>query len=374
MKSQIDITDDLADVFMIQSLREGYCDYLAAKEQDKRNDFANYMIKKGNFDKITYSEKFDRISQLMIMYDKIEFPIANFGFELHGKIEEIANINRDLPIWFYSDRQVTTDELSDDDAMKMKPIIMSAIKNINFSDTHVSYAVKRRGSIEELYSTIYDMMYNHKSEVFDEILQEDATIGYGMYSANEQPNPDSPSAHILYSHKVIMTLVKSMMVYLILNKSGECDYYSKVFTNFNTEINLNVAYGMIKTQLSYIMERQPAFESLSEIMSFRKKKKKAIHDFREEINSLECLLKEGASEVALQKAINDVRFANEVLIKNSPSKKIAQIATYISVPISVIEFLTFGTPFSMVIGVVGTIAQLRADINDRQSDWLFIAR
>lgn len=302
MKSQIDITDDLADVFMIQSLREGYCDYLAAKEQDKRNDFANYMIKKGNFDKITYREKFDRISQLMIMYDKIEFPIANFGFELHGKIEEIANINRDLPIWLYSDRQVTTDELSDDDAMKMKPIIMSAIKNINFSDTHVSYAVKRRGSIKELYSTIYDMMYNHKSEVFDEILQEDATIGYGMYSANEQPNPDSPSAHILYSHKVIMTLVKSMMVYLILNKSGECDYYSKVFTNFNTEINLNVAYGMIKTQLSYIMERQPAFESLSEIISFRKRKKKAIHDFREEINSLECLLKEGASEVALQKA------------------------------------------------------------------------
>ena len=374
MKSQIDITDDLADVFMIQSLREGYCDYLAAKEKDKRNDFANYMIKKGNFDKIAYREKFDRISQLMIMYDKIEFPIANFGFELHGKIEEIANINRDLPLWLYSDRQVTTDELSDDDAMKMKPIIMSAIKNINFSDTHVSYAVKRRGSIEELYSTIYDMMYNHKSEVFDEILQKDAIIGYGMLSENEQPNPDSPSAHILYSHKVIMTLVKSMMVYLILNKSGECDYYSKVFTNFNTEINLNVAYGMIKTQLSYIMERQPAFESLSEIMSFRKKKKKAIHDFREEINSLECLLKEGASEVALQKAINDVRFANEILIKNSPSKKIAQIATYISVPVSVIEFLTFGTPFSMVIGVVGTIAQLRADINNKQSDWLFIAR
>lgn len=45
MKSQIDITDDLADVFMIQALREGYCDYLTAREQNERSDFANYMIK-----------------------------------------------------------------------------------------------------------------------------------------------------------------------------------------------------------------------------------------------------------------------------------------------------------------------------------------
>lgn len=374
MKAQIDITDDLADVFMIQALREGYCDYLTAREQNRRDDFANYMIRKGNFDKVTYREKFDRISQLMIMYDKIEFPIANWGFVLHGKIEEIANLNRNLPIWVYSDRQIMTDELSDDDAMKMKPIIMSAIKNINFSDSHVLYAVERRGSIEELYSTVYDMMYNHKSGVFDIMLQKDAIIGYSMLSENEPPDPDSPSAHILYTHRVIITLVKNMAIYLILNNSGKCDYYSKIFTNFNTEINLNVAYGMIKTQLSYIMERQPAFESLSEIMSFRKKKKRAIHDFREEINSLECLLKEGASEAALQKAINDVRFANEILIKNNPSKKIAQIATYISVPISVVELLTFGTPFSMMIGVVGTIAQLKSDINSKQSDWLFVAR
>lgn len=374
MKAQIDITDDLADIFMIQALREGYCDYLTAREQDKRDDFADYMIEKGNYNKIAYREKFDRISQLMIMYDKIEFPIANWGFVLHGKIEEIANLNRNLPRWVYSDRQVMADEVSDDDAMEIKPIIMSAIKNINFTDTYISYAIERRGSIEELFSTVYDMMYNHKSGVFDEILNKDAMIGYGMLSENEPPNPDSPSAHILYTHKVIISLVKSMMVYLILNKSGECDYYTKMFTDFNAEINLNVAYGMIKTQLSYIMERQPAFESLSEIMSFRKKKKKAIHDFREEISSLECLLKEGASEAALQKAINDVRFANEILIKNSPSKKIAQIATYISVPISVVELLTFGTPFSMMIGVVGTIAQLKSDINSKQSDWLFVAR
>lgn len=374
MKTKIDITDDLADIFMIQALREGYCDYFTAREQNERNEFANCMFEKGKLDKITYREKFDIISQLMILYDRIEFPIANLGFALHGQIEQVANLNRDLPEWFYSEHQVMTDELSNDNAMTIKPIIMSAIKNINFTDAHVSYATERRGSIEELYSTVYDMMYNHGSGIVDIVLEKDAIIGYGLLSENKPLSPNSPSAHILYTHKVIITLVKNIMVYLILNKRDKCDYYSSVFTNFNTEINLSVAYGMIKTQLSYIMDRQPAFESLSEIMSFRKKKKKAIHDFREEINSLECLLKEGASEAALQKAINDVRYANEILIKNSPSKKIAQIATYISVPISVVELLTFGTPFSMIIGVAGTIAQLKSDMDSKQSDWLFVAR
>lgn len=374
MKTKIDITDDLADIFMIQALREGYCDYFTAREQNERNEFANCMFEKGKLDKITYREKFDIISQLMILYDRIEFPIANLGFALHGQIEQVANLNRNLPEWFYSEHQVMTDELSNDNAMTIKPIIMSAIKNINFSDAHVSYATERRGSIEELYSTVYDMMYNHQSGIVDIVLEKDAIIGYGLLSENKPLSPNSPSAHILYTHKVIITLVKNIMVYLILNKRDKCDYYSSVFTNFNTEINLSVAYGMIKTQLSYIMDQQPAFESLSEIMSFRKKKKKAIHDFREEINSLECLLKEGASEAALQKAINDVRYANEILIKNSPSKKIAQIATYISVPISVVELLTFGTPFSMIIGVAGTIAQLKSDMDSKQSDWLFVAR
>ena len=80
------------------------------------------------------------------------------------------------------------------------------------------------------------------------------------------------------------------------------------------------------------------------------------------------------NEKALQKAILDIRLANEALIKNTMAKNVAKIATYIAVPISIAELLTFGTSFSTLIGVVGSVAQLKTDLDSKQSDWLFVAR
>lgn len=374
MKTKIGITDDLADIFIIQALKEGNCDYYTLKTQEKRNAHAEYMIRRNKFDKVTYEEKFDRLSQLMIMYDEIELPILNQYYMLNGKIEQIAKIRSDFPPQFYSEEQLSQEELSDNDAMKLKPFIMSAVNNINFSDGYIQYAIERKGSVMNLYSTVYDMMYNHDSGVSDSQLKKEALTGYCILAEHQQPTLDSPEHYILYTHKVIIRLVKSIMIYFASNRICESDYYSRIFTNFSTETNINDAYGMVKTQVSYIMEQQPAFEGLSEIIDFRKKKKRQIHDLREEVSSLEALLKEGAHERALQKAIADVRLANEALIKNSLAKRTAQIATYISVPISMVELLTFGTSFSMTIGVVGTIGQLSADLNSKQSDWLFVAR
>jgi len=374
MKAHISITDDLADVFIIQALKEGYCNHLTGRTQERRNRHAEYMLHQSKLDNIEYAERFDRISQLILMYDEIELPILNTSYGLTGKIEQIARIREDMPAWFYSNEQLSREELSDDDAMKLKPIIMSAIKNINFREHYLSYIIERNSSIGKHYSTVYDMMYNHASGVFDEHLKSDAISGYSMLANHISISPDSPESCILYTHKVIITLVKNLLLYFSLNTLHECDYYSKVFADFSSEVNVNAAYGMVKTQISYIMEQQPAFESLSEIMTFKEKRKKELHDLREVVSSLEILLKKGSCEAAIQKAISDVRSANESLIKNTPTKRIAQIATYISVPISVVELLAFGTPFSMIIGVVGTIAQLTTDMNSKQSDWLFVAR
>ena len=65
MKNKICITDDLADVFMIQALKEGYCDYLIQKSQKQRNDFADYMLQDRKYTNAMYQEKFDRLSQLI---------------------------------------------------------------------------------------------------------------------------------------------------------------------------------------------------------------------------------------------------------------------------------------------------------------------
>ena len=119
---------------------------------------------------------------------------------------------------------------------------------------------------------------------------------------------------------------------------------------------------------------QPKFSTLHEVMSFKKKKKKEIQRLRGEISNLEEIIRTDGKEQAIQKAIADIRLANEVMIKGSASKKVAQIATYISVPVSLLELYTLGTPFSMIISAVGTIAQCKADIESKESDWLFVAR
>ena len=107
---------------------------------------------------------------------------------------------------------------------------------------------------------------------------------------------------------------------------------------------------------------------------FRKKNQRGLELLRDEVSQLEALLRQGDNQTAIQKAINDVRSANQSLLKNTTAKKIAKIATYISVPISLLEFFTFGTSYSMAIGVVGTTAQWISDKNDAKQDWLFVAR
>ena len=202
-----------------------------------------------------------------------------------------------------------------------------------------------------------------------------ASRGYSMLNENIQLPSESPESFVLYTYKIIIILMKNILLYFeLMKKFDDCDYYTNIFSDFNTESNVNNAYAMVKIQISQIIGLQPMFNSFSEIMAFKKKKKKAIYDLREEIISLEKLLKEGENEKALQKAILDIRLANEALIKNTMAKNVAKIATYIAVPISIAELLTFGTSFSTLIGVVGSVAQLKTDLDSKQSDWLFVAR
>ena len=374
MKSIIGITNDLADVFLIQALREGYCNYARRNTQEKRIDFADYLVNKGHYNNDRYNSCFDRLSHILLMYDQIELPIMNDGFILTGEIEKIATISDYLPKWCFSTEQLTTEELSEKDAICIKPIIMSAIKNINFTKPYKQYAIERGGSINGLFSTVYDMMYNHTSGKYSSEIHRDLARGYRILDENRDFNLDCPESFILYTYKTVICLVKEFLIYLLINSQNDCDYYSHVFSNFSTGEYVNEAYGIIKTQISNIIDQQPAFESISEILSFKDKKKNAINSLRQEVLCLEALLKEGATEAAIKKAIDDVRLANNALIKNTPAKRIAQIATYITVPIGFLEYLSFGTPFSLLISIVGAIAQLSADRKAKQSEWLFVAR
>lgn len=374
MKKTIGITNDLADIFVIQALKEGYCNNLATRTQEARNQHSEYMIRSGHYSDAMFQEGFDRLSQLLIMYDNITLPILNCGYNLQGKITDIAQIDHSMPIEFYSNDQLDIDELSDKQATAWKPIVMSAIKNIRFNSDYIAYAEKQSGSIEGFYSYMFDQMYNHANASYNPEIEKDSLSAYCLLAENNPLDYPCVESYILYTHRVLITMIKELMLYFKLSKNKECDYYSTIFNNFSTATKTNEAYVIVREKISDILTLQPAFNSLSEILTFRKKKRKDIAALRNEIFNIEELLRTGGTESAIKQAAKDVKLANEALIRGNASKRTAQIATYLSVPISLMELLTFGTSFSMSISIVGTIAQLKSDLDNRHSNWLFVAR
>lgn len=374
MKKTIGITSDLADIFIIQALKDGYCNYLTTDTQKVRYQHSKYMIQRGQYSDAILQDGFDRLTQLLIMYDNITFPILNGGYYLQGRITNIAQIDRPMPVDFYSDRQLDVDELSDVQATSWKPIVMSAIKNIRFSNDYIAYMKKQSGSIEAFYSYMFDRMYNHANASYNLEIEKDALSAYCLRAENDPLDYPCAERYILSTDKILIAMMKELMLYFRNAENKEYDYYSTIFNNFSTATNTNEAYIIIREKISDILTLQPAFNNLTEVLSFREKKRRDILALRNEISNIEELLRTGGTEAAINQAAKDVKLANEALIRGNATKRTAQIATYLSVPIALLEFLTFGTPFSMAISIVGTIAQLKSDLENRQSNWLFVAR
>lgn len=375
MKKSIGITNDLADIFFIQALREGYSNYLSTGDQGARNAVANYLKDSQKISDKAYKEKFDVLSHLIVMYDNISFPIINQAFSLTEKMENHVEICQVMPIDFYSNRQLEKSELSDDQAMSWKPLLISAVHNINFSENYIEFAKERGRTPIEYISEMFDQFYNRVDSQPNHQMLAELSSAYGMQAEGGSLNYNCVESNVLYTANLIINIMKELIVYNKFNKNNEFDYYSKIFDNFCIPTNTVIdAYGILRTQISNILTLQPAFSSLNEIWSFKSRKKKEIKQLRDEISNLEGIIQTDGREIAIQKAINDIRAANEALIKGTPAKRIAQLATYISAPIGILELLSFGTSFSLIISVVGSIAQGIIDYKCKKSDWLFIAR
>lgn len=318
--------------------------------------------------------RFNQLSNLLVMYDNISFPIINQAFSLTEKIGYFVEICQLMPSEFYSNRQLEICELSNEQAIIWKPVLMSSIKNISFSDYYCHFAKERAGTVENYISEMFDQFY-HRID-FQPNLQMylELSTAFGMNAEGNIFDYNCTEGCVLFTANLIINLMKELMIYTKFNENNEYDYYSKIFDNFSTTNAVTDAYGIVRTQISNILSLQPVFSNLNEIWSFKKRKKREIQDLRDEISNLECIIRTNGHENAIQKAIKDIRTANETLIKGTAAKKIAQIATYISVPIGMMELYKFGTSFSMLISAVGAIAQAKADIECRKSDWLFIAR
>ena len=378
MLNKIAITEDLADLFVALSLQEGYCTF-HNREGDFAKKEANYILNYLERHQKCFSDMFSMLTNILILYDNIELPVLNPVYNLKDNITSIANGKNEMPRWFYGigypspfEEDVFPDEL----AIPLRPFVINHCLNAYQNpDYFTQFAVSTTGSLKNFYGQIFDRYYNRKNLIMNLYIKDLLDTNFLYYYNEENPiEYKSDRGCVSLGFERIQTSLQHVLLIQNIAKQTPCDFYTPSFSNFHSTTNTNDAYCILKSQISMIIEEQPAFESLTDILLFRDRKQNDIAMLRNEVSVLEALLIQGGEEQAIQRVISDVRSANQSLLKNTPAKRAAKLATYLSVPISLLEMYTFGTSYSMAIGVVGTVAQLIADYSDSKSNWLFVAR
>ena len=375
MENRISIRENLFDLFRIHALEEGYMknppNY--SNPNNEVESIRKNMILHG----YTIPDLFSMLTHFFLLYDKIEMPFDSFGGDI--KNSDLASMLETSPYFPISDFETVWNDplqvrsIPNELAITLKPYVINACMNDDRYEFISDYCKKTAKSVKDLYGYIYDRCYNKKQFVENDIFESDIQELYRTYN-NQMPVFVPETEYIYYASNCVEHYLRELLLIRDLALEGPRDFYAPSFSNYNSSVNINDAYCILKNQISMIMDVQPAFSSLKEIIDFRKKNQRGLELLRDEVSQLEALLRQGDNQTAIQKAINDVRSANQSLLKNTTAKKIAKIATYISVPISLLEFFTFGTSYSMAIGVVGTTAQWISDKNDAKQDWLFVAR
>ena len=393
MHNKIAITGDLASLFAVLSLAEYRHTLSSFDPKIIGMSYSDYKkIKKEETKAIQHradnSNLFSTLTHLLIMYDYIELPVLETSINLNSDISTIAsriysgNLNWVYPTdyWFFpleycslfredfipNDLSISPDE----SVIPLKPLVINnclkGYTNYSYLSLFAEYTV---GSLENLYNYIFDWFFNNANLDTNHYID----ILLGTEPLNKEIDIFGRKTISIATARIKESL-RNLLLIQDIAKKETCDFYTPAFSSFYTTTNAEDAYCILKTQISMIMEEQPAFESLTDILRFREKESFDIKLLRDEVSALESLLVQGEREQAIQKAINDVRSANQSLIKNTVAKKTARIATYLSVPISVLEYFMFGTPYSILIGVVGTTAQWITDQSDSKKNWLFVAR
>lgn len=372
MEKRITISGDLATLFVFHLAEENYGSFYPGL---KRDDTYRYLISKGHL-KTSDSTLSSTLTQLLILYDKIEIPFFYNTIFLKENAELFVEVTHDHTQWLEesSFEFIFPKEYFPIEPSLIKPMIVNGCVNKSSIPALCSYAERKIGSLQDLYSYMFDQFYNtEKLEINYDILNGLEYLFY-YYNGGGYYGYKDEYEYLSYAVSEMKSCIEELAYYHYLSNKGPRDFYTPCFSSFHTATNTTDAYCIVKNQISMILDEQPAFDSLKDVIAFREKKYHDIANLRNEVSQLETLLKQGENEKAIKKAIIDVRNANQSLLKNTPAKKAARLATYLSVPIALLEMFLFGTSYSMIIGAVGTTAQLIADSNDAKNGWLFVAR
>lgn len=375
MENKIAITGDLADLFIALSLKEDYCSYFTGFDDKGHGD---YILE--NLARIgcNYNDLLSRLTHLLLLYDKIDLPILNSSYFIKGEMKSIAAVKHNVPIGFSKSHWVIP--FYDEDFFpktlypRFKPIIINFCMHYANTRFFSEYAIDTTGSVDNFFSYLFDrFFYREGFEVNDRIETDAESLLIYVYKDEDYPlTANAERIHTALG--ILENALRNCMLIRAQAKEGPCDFYTPGFSDFHNTTNTDDAYCILKTQISKVIQKQPALESLTDILRFREERHHDILLLRNEVSNLESLLIQGGREKAIQKAFEDVKRANQSLLIGTKAKDISKISTYLGLPLGAIEFLTLGTPFSLIISAAGTTAQLVGDYSDYKNNWLFVAR
>ena len=147
------------------------------------------------------------------------------------------------------------------------------------------------------------------------------------------------------------------------------------FNGFIEESKAVESYNILRIAADDIMGATPVFGNLYEMFKFKERNRTAINTLKNEIDCLENELRNHGEKAALLKAINDIKKANESLIKNSLASKISKATFILSLPAAIASYLLkMDELLTLSIGSVGAISTLLNKKITNKNNWVEIIR
>lgn len=169
-----------------------------------------------------------------------------------------------------------------------------------------------------------------------------------------------------YTNELILNIEYSSLKDLVISGSH------MNYKNFSYDEKELTCYKILKITVNDYYAKTPVFANINEMIRFKEKNRTGIISLRNEISNLEVELRNFNNELVIRKAEEDVAKAQKALLLNSQFNKIAKSATYLSVPIGVIDAMLNGSYLGFSLSIVGTIATALNDLNALRNNWINI--
>lgn len=250
---------------------------------------------------------------------------------------------------------------------------------------------------KNFYSCIYDTLFNDRKNVSLE--NEHKVLRYTEYMGNINyekyknttlsifhKNIESSTSHFatVHSRDILMALGELMTMLelsvknnAILMQSDFCleNLESDYGTFVGNEVtNLLEGYQILRISLEESIGTLPHLKTIDDVLRLKEKKSRDIKRLRCVLSEITNDLRSGRGH-ALKRAQYEIKQATKELNFGTKVSKISKWATYLSLPIGVIESIYSLPPImGLTTGAVGAATTLSPDLIKKKNNWIQVVR